>query len=253
MSSGYKVESGYKDAAYENGGYGIGRRLSAWGVHAFTASGVVLGLLALLAAVDGDAKLCLAWLGLALVVDGVDGTLARRASVKEVLPGIDGSVLDLVIDYLTYVVVPAVLMYRFGLFPTGLGVPLAAWILMTSLYCFSNTGMKSGDNYFVGFPAIWNVVALYLWTLALNPWINTTVVVVLGLLTFTTVKFLHPFRVRRWMRLNIVVSTAWLASSAALVALHPARPDVAWAVWLASSAYYVAICAWRTLRGPVEA
>ncbi|MBP2312068.1 phosphatidylcholine synthase [Azospirillum soli] len=232
-----------------DGSYGIGRRLSAWGVHAFTASGVVLGLLALLAAVGGDAKACLGWLGLALVVDGVDGTLARRASVKEVLPGIDGSVLDLVIDYLTYVVVPAVFLYRFGLFPTGFGIPLAAWVLMTSLYCFSNTGMKSGDNYFVGFPAIWNVVALYLWILDLDPWINTAVVLVLGVLTFSTVKFLHPFRVRKMMHLNIAVSAAWLASSAALVVLHPDRPDVAWAVWLASGVYYVAVCAWRTLRG----
>ncbi|WP_448205768.1 phosphatidylcholine synthase [Azospirillum sp. sgz302134] len=237
----------------EAGEYGIGRRLSAWAVHAFTASGVVLGLLALLAAVGGDAKACLGWLGLALVVDGVDGTLARRASVKEVLPGIDGSVLDLVIDYLTYVVVPAVFLHRFALLPDGLGVALAAWVMMTSLYCFSNTGMKSGDNYFVGFPAIWNVVALYLWLLGLNPWINAAVVVVLGLLTFTTVKFLHPFRVRRWMRLNLLMSAAWLASSAALVALYPDRPAVLWAVWLVSSAYYAAVCAWRTLRGPMEA
>ncbi|CAO3446694.1 Phosphatidylcholine synthase (EC 2.7.8.24) [Azospirillum argentinense] len=248
---GRSVDSGFKDDS--DGGYGIGRRLSAWGVHAFTGSGVVLGLLALLAAVNGEAKACLGWLGLALVVDGVDGTLARRASVKEVLPGIDGSALDLVIDYLTYVVVPAVFLYRFGLLPDGFGVALAAFIMMTSLYCFSNTGMKSGDNYFVGFPAIWNVVALYLWLLALDPWINTAVVLVLGLLTFTTVKFLHPFRVRRWMRLNLLVSGAWLASSAALVVLYPDRPDAVWYVWLASSAYYAAVCAWRTLRGPAEA
>lgn len=233
-----------------NGGYGVVRRLLAWGVHAFTASGVVLGLLALLAAVNGQPVLCLGWLGLALVVDGVDGTLARRVSVKEVLPGIDGSVLDLVIDYMTYVVVPAVFLYRFDLLPTGLGVPLAAWVLMTSLYCFSNTGMKSGDNYFVGFPAIWNVVALYLWLLALNPWINAVVLVALGLLTFTTVKFLHPFRVRVYMRLNIAVTAAWLLSSAALVLLYPERPALLWGVWLATSGYYVAVCAWRTLRGP---
>ena len=233
-----------------DGGYGIGRRLAAWGVHAFTASGVVLGLLALQAALGGDAVACLGWLGLALVVDGVDGTLARRAGVKDVLPGIDGSVLDLVIDYLTYVVVPAVFLDRFGLLPEGLGVPLAAWVLTTSLYCFSNTGMKSGDHYFVGFPAIWNVVALYLWLLALDPWINAAVVVALGLLTFTSVKFLHPFRVHALKRLNIAATAAWAASGAVLVAAHPARPEVAWTVWLLATAYYLAVCGWRTLRGP---
>ncbi|AWK87945.1 phosphatidylcholine synthase [Azospirillum thermophilum] len=228
----------------------MARRLSAWGVHVFTASGAVLGLLGLLSVAAGDAKACLAWLGLALVVDGVDGTLARRASVKQVLPGIDGSVLDLVIDYLTYVVVPAVFMHRFGLLPDGFGVAFAGWVLLTSLYCFANVGMKSGDNYFVGFPAIWNVVALYLWILGLDPWINAGVVLVLGLLTFTTVKFLHPFRVRKLMRLNILVTGLWLASSAALVELQPERPMALFLLWIATSAYYAGMCLWRTLRGP---
>ncbi|ANC90669.1 phosphatidylcholine synthase [Azospirillum humicireducens] len=232
-------------------GYGITHRLSAWGVHIFTASGAVLGLLGLLAAAAGDAKLCLMWLGIALVVDGVDGTLARRVSVKQVLPGIDGSALDLVIDYLTYVVVPAVFIHRFGLLPEGLvSIALAAWILLTALYCFANVGMKSGDNYFVGFPAIWNVVALYFWLLDLNPWINAAVVVALGLLTFTTAKFLHPFRVKALMPLNIAVTTVWLLCCVALVVLEPARPGWLFGLWLATSVYYAAVCAWRTLRGP---
>lgn len=232
-------------------GYGPVHRLSAWGVHVFTASGAVLGLLALLEVAAGDAKACLGWLGLALIVDGVDGTLARRASVKQVLPGIDGSVLDLVIDYLTYVVVPAVFMHRFGIFPSGLiSVALAAWVLLTSLYCFANVGMKSGDNYFVGFPAIWNVVALYLWILGLSPWINAGVTVGLGLLTFSTVKFLHPFRVRALMRLNILTTGLWMASGAALVAVAPERPAVPLAIWLVTTFYYAAVCIWRTLRGP---
>lgn len=231
--------------------YGITHRLSAWGVHVFTASGAVLGLLALLATAAGDAKLCLAWLGVALVVDGVDGTLARRASVKQVLPGIDGSVLDLVIDYLTYVVVPAVFMHQFGLLPSGLvSIALAAWVLLTSLYCFANVQMKSGDNYFVGFPAIWNVVALYLWLLGLDPWINAAVVVGLGLLTFTTVKFLHPFRVKALMPLNIAVTTVWLLCCGALVVLSPDRPGWLFGLWLMASAYYGTVCVWRTARGP---
>jgi phosphatidylcholine synthase len=236
-----------------NGGYGITHRVSAWAVHVFTGSGVVLGLLALLSALRGDAEACLGWLGIALVVDGVDGTLARRASVRDVLPGFDGSALDLVVDYLTYVVVPALFMYVFNLLPTGFGIPLTAWVLMTSLYCFCNVNMKSGDNYFVGFPAIWNVVALYLWILELDPWFNAGLLIAFGLMTFTTVKFLHPFRVRKLMRVNIAVSTVWLLSSAVLVIMKPDRPSIVFAAWLLASGYYLAVCAWRTLRGPQAA
>lgn len=230
-------------------GYGIGQRASAWAVHAFTASGAVLGFLALFAAIDGNAAICLGWLGLALVVDGVDGTLARKASVGDVLPQVDGATLDLVIDYLTYVVVPAVFLYRFGLFPQGFGLVGAAWVLLTSLYCFSRTDMKSGDAFFVGFPAIWNVVALHLWLLDWDPWINAAIALVLGILTFTDVKFLHPFRVRTLMPLNIAAAVLWLVGSLALVMARPERPGWALGAWVAGLAWYVAVSAWRTLRG----
>ncbi|HSK41854.1 MAG TPA: phosphatidylcholine/phosphatidylserine synthase [Arenibaculum sp.] len=230
--------------------HSIGRRLSAWGVHVFTASGTVLGMLSLLAVIDGNPTVCLLWLGLALIVDGIDGTLARRAAVTEVLPDFDGSALDLVVDYLTYVLVPAIFLYRFGLLPDGFGTILTTFILLTSLYCFCNVHMKSGDNYFVGFPAIWNVVALYLWVLDWHPAVNAAVVLVIGALTFTTIKFLHPFRVRKFMPINIAVTAVWMASSLALLLAHPARPMAALVPWFAASAYYVGICLWRTVRGP---
>ena len=234
-------------------GYEIGRRLTAWAVHAFTASGVVLGLGALLAAGQGEPAVCFALLGLALVVDGVDGTFARLARVREVLPRIDGSVLDLVTDYLTYVLVPAVFVIFYELLPPSLGIPGAAWMLVTSLYCFANTGMKSDDHYFVGFPAIWNVVVLCLWLLGLDPWANAAVVLGLGVLTFVPVKFLHPLRVRALLPLNVVVTVAWLVAAAWLVSEHPVRPALPFAVWLGASAWYLAVCAWRTVSGPPSA
>ena len=236
-----------------DGSYGIGRRLAAWAVHAFTASGVVLGLGALLAAGQGEPALCFLFLGVALVVDGIDGTFARAARVKEVLPGIDGSALDLVVDYLTYVLVPAVFLIFYDLLPGWLTIPGAAWVLVTSLYCFANAQMKSADNYFVGFPAIWNVVVLYLWLLALNPWINAAAVLVLGVLTFTKVTFLHPLRVRRLMALNVAAVVVWLVGAGWLVMAHPQRPMLPFVLWLAASVYYVAVCAWRTVRGPSPA
>lgn len=227
----------------------LGRRLAAWAVHGFTAFGAVLGFAALMAAGQGEAAACFAFLGLALVVDGIDGTFARRLRVKDALPGIDGAVLDLVIDYLTYVLVPAVFVVWFDLVPRGLGMPAAAWMLVTSLYCFANTGMKSADHYFVGFPAIWNVVVLCLWLLGLGKAANTVVIAVLGVLTFVPVTFLHPLRVRTLLPLNALATAAWLVSAGWLVAVHPDRPMLPFAVWLAAGAYYVAVSAWRTVRG----
>ena len=222
----------------------------AWLVHLFTAGGAVAGLAALLAAADGDARRCLLWLGVALLIDGVDGALARAARVREVLPGIDGAVLDLVIDYLTYVVVPAVLLVRLPLLPAPLAGPLAAYVLVTSLYCFANVHMKSPDYYFVGFPAVWNVVVFYLWVLEWPAAVNATVVVALGALTPTRIAFLHPFRARRLLPATLVALVAWSVASVVLWAAHPERPAAALAAWLAATAYYAGVCAWRTRRGP---
>jgi phosphatidylcholine synthase len=225
---------------------------AAWAVHLFTASGLVAGFAALLAVLDGDPRACFLWLAAALVIDGVDGTFARRAAVKDVLPHFDGAVLDLVIDYLTYVVVPALFLLRLGMLPEPFAFPLAAYVLVTSLYCFCNVHMKSADHYFVGFPAVWNLVAFYLWVLHSSPAVNAAVVLVLGALTPTPIKFLHPFRERRLLPYTLVAAAAWGISGVALILLHPARPPVAFVIWLLATAYYVAVCAWRTLRGPLH-
>ena len=130
-------------------------RLKAWGAHGFTATGVVLAFLATLALLENQPKACLLWLGLALIVDGVDGSLARRVNVQTVLPSFDGSVLDLVIDYLTYVFIPALFIYRYIDLPDFTHLFTVSVILVSSLFCFCNVNMKSKDNYFQGFPAAW--------------------------------------------------------------------------------------------------
>ena len=228
--------------------HGIGRRALAWTAHLFTATGAVLGLFALLAVIEGNAKACLLWLGAALVVDGVDGTLARWVRVRERVPEIDGVILDLVIDYLTYVVVPALFLRQFGLLPEGMETALSGYILVTSLYCFANTGMKSAENDFVGFPAIWNVVALYLWILDLGPAVNAAIVLALGALTFTQARFPHPFRVRALMPPTIAAAAVWGLTSLWLILSHPARPAAVMVLWLIATAYGFALCLWRSVR-----
>ncbi|MCY1282952.1 Phosphatidylcholine synthase [compost metagenome] len=223
-------------------------KAKAWSVHAITASGVILALLALLALVDGRPQACLLWLGVALLVDGLDGTLARKFEVKEVLPQFDGTTLDLVIDYLTYVFIPAIFVYRFVPLPDYSALPAVGLILLSSLFCFCNVNMKSHDHYFVGFPAAWNVVAVYLYLLDFAPWTSLVGIVVLAALTLTRMKFLHPFRVRQFMPLNIAVTGVWMLCCAGLILLYPERPVALLALWLLASAYVLGICLWRSAR-----
>ncbi|MBM7060010.1 phosphatidylcholine/phosphatidylserine synthase [Pseudomonas sp. UL073] len=223
-------------------------KAKAWSVHAVTASGVILALLALLAVVDNRPGDCLLWLGAALLVDGLDGTLARKFEVKEVLPYFDGTVLDLVIDYLTYVFIPAIFVYRFVPLPDYCALPAVGLILLSSLFCFCNVHMKSHDYYFVGFPAAWNVVAVYLYLLDFSPWTTLLGIVVLAALTLTRMKFLHPFRVRQFMPLNIAVTGLWMVCCAWLILIFPARPPLLLALWLITSAYFLGICLWRSAR-----
>ena len=223
-------------------------KAKAWSVHAVTASGVILALLALLAVLDGRPQICLLWLGLALLVDGLDGTLARKFDVKVVLPHFDGSTLDLVIDYLTYVFIPAIFVYRFIPLPEYTLLLSVGVILLSSLFCFCNLNMKSKDNYFVGFPAAWNVVIVYLYLMDFAPWLSLATILLLSGLTLTKMKFLHPFRVKQFMPLNIGVTLLWMAASALLIVQYPLNQTWLLLVWGLASAYFVAICLWRTAR-----
>lgn len=220
----------------------------AWGVHVLTASGVVVGLLALLAVVAEQPRVALGWLIVALVIDGLDGPLARVLGVKEHAPRVDGMVLDLVVDYIPYVVVPALFVFQFGLLPAPLLVPGAAAILLTSLYCFARADMKAVDNYFVGFPATWNLVVFTLFLLGTPHWFNVVAIAVLGALTFTSVKFVHPVRVREWRWVTLPVTVGWLGAMVYLTAVHPAGPRWAQALVVVGLLYQGFLSARRTLR-----
>lgn len=221
---------------------------SAWAVHLLTATGAIWALLATLAVMAGDAKAAWLWLGIALLVDGVDGPLARALRVKERVPAFDGAALDLIVDYLTYVFVPVLFLWRFGLVPEPLALPLCLLVLLSSLHLFAKTDMKSGDNFFVGFPAVWNGVVLFLWLLDLGPWANAAIVLALVALTFAPVKFVHPFRVVAFRPVTLAAAGAWAVATVVLVASHPDRPTWALALWLAATAWFGGLGLWRTLR-----
>ena len=191
--------------------------LFAWLVHVLTASSALFALLALAAIVEERWTLALLWLFVALVVDGVDGSLARWARVKVKAPRIDGETLDLVVDYLTYVFVPTIFIWRAGLVPPSLALWLAAAIQISSLYLFARTDMKTSEGYFRGFPALWNLVAFYLFTVEAGPAVGALVVAVFVALTFAPVHFVHPFRVRDYGPWLPLLAVAWAASTVALL------------------------------------
>lgn len=228
------------------------RVAAAWSVHLFTASGIVLAFLALEATARGEWRLALLWLLAALAVDGIDGTLARHARVKAVVPRIDGEAFDLIVDYLNYVFVPAVFIVRAGLVPPALALPLAAAILLSSVYVFVRRDMKTADNYFRGFPALWNVVALYLFAARPGPEAGAGVVLLFALLSFAPIRFVHPFRVTDWQPWLKLAALAWAVATLAL--LWPGWSPAAGRAWLAASlalaAFMIALGLVRSLRGP---
>lgn len=246
--------------------YTLKHRLMAWGVHAFTMSGVVWACLALLSFASGEIKMMWLWLSVALIVDGLDGSMARKAKVKEVIPWFDGSVLDYIVDYLTWTFLPAIFMYVYlPLGPKPLAMTMMILICASSMFCYCNEGEKSTDHYFVGFPAAWNIVALYFYLLGTPAWFNITVTVIFAALTLSTLTFVHPFRVVKFMTVNIVMTAAWVIIAIALVVMHPGThvkgypvPPVdvyqtipVWLLllWAVPALWFLVLGVWRTFNG----
>ncbi len=211
---------------------------AAFGVHLFTASGAACALLALLAADERNWSAMFGWLGAALVVDAIDGPLARRYSVATLLPRWSGETLDLVVDFLTYVFVPAFAIVRAGLMPDTLSIVAAVAIVISSALYFADRDMKTTDNHFRGFPGLWNAAAFYLILVAPPAWLVVLVIVVLVVATFLNFPFIHPLRVERGRAANIGVLVLWGVLALYAVATNM-RPGVWVTVILCVLAIYV--------------
>ncbi|MFZ1663104.1 MAG: CDP-alcohol phosphatidyltransferase family protein [Paracoccaceae bacterium] len=204
-------------------------RIKALSVHLLTATGAVLAMLAMLAAADQKWDLMFLWLVVALLVDGVDGPLARRYQVKTYWPTYDGVLLDLIIDYLTYVFIPAFALFQSGLMNGWTGWCAIIVITYASALYFVDTRMKTKDNSFAGFPACWNMVVLVMFALKPNFYIILGFVVLLAVTMFTNLKFVHPVRTDRWRWITLPMALGWVgfAAWAAWVDFHPQS----WAHW----------------------
>lgn len=186
----------------------------ALAVHLLTATGAVWAILAMLEAVQEDWDMMFLWLVVALVVDGIDGPLARRYDVKRHAPVFDGVLMDLVIDYLTYVFVPAYALFRSGLMDGWTGWFGIIIITFTSALYFSDTRMKTKDNSFSGFPGCWNMLVLVLFAWQPNFWVIVVLVTVLAVVMFLPVKFVHPMRTERWRAATLPITLLWVVFAA---------------------------------------
>jgi len=214
--------------------------IRAFSVHILTASGSFLAFLALVAAAEQRFAAMFWWLGLALLVDGIDGPIARRLDVKAVLPNWSGDMLDNVIDYVTYVLLPAFALYQSGMIGEPMSFVAAGLIVVSSAIYYADTGMKTEENFFSGFPVVWNMVVFTLFVAKASQTVAFATVVIAVVMTFLPVYFLHPVRVKRLRSVNLAVLFVWAASGAVALLLNFDSPRViVWCVVLSSIYLFV--------------
>jgi phosphatidylcholine synthase len=232
-----------------SGPFPLSLRLAGAAVHFYTASGTVLALLIVIAAFEGHTVTAL-WLGLAtLIIDGTDGMLARRFRVKETIPWFDGARLDDIVDYLTYVFAPIVLLWTTGRLPGGLlGWVLAALPLLASCYQFCRVDAKTSDHFFLGFPSYWNIVAFYVIVLDFSDLVTAVTLVVLTVLVFVPVRYLYPSRTRVFQGLTLGLTALWLVSYAVLLLQVPDPNPLVVVASLGYLTYYLGVSVYLTIR-----
>jgi phosphatidylcholine synthase len=216
-------------------------RRRAWLVHIYTASGAFLAFVGAWGVVHGHDRLALAAMFAATIVDATDGMLARRARVKEVLPQIDGAHIDDIVDYITFVFLPLMLLEAAGGLYLWAVFPVAFVVLVSSMYGFVAPDAKTSDYFFTGFPSYWNIVVLYLLLFQTPPGVNALVLVALAALVFVRIGYVYPSRTPTLRRLTLTVSGIWAAQIAAIIVLWPSPP-----LWLsigslAFPVYYVVL------------
>ena len=209
-------------------------RMRAFSVHLLTATGAVFAMLALLAAVEGRYPLMFLWLVVALVVDGVDGPLARKYDVQTNAPRVDGALLDLIIDYLTYVFIPAYALFAADLLPGWMGWAALLIITFASAIYFADTTMKTNDYSFEGFPGCWNMVVVTIFALEPPAGLSLVVICALSVAMFLPLRFVHPVRTARWRSLTLPIAVVWVVCAAWAAANGFDKQS--WAGWLLTAA-----------------
>ena len=235
-----------------------------WAIHVFTSLGIVAGFFAVVSVLDRSPRAALLWLMTAMIIDGLDGPIARRYDVPNLIPKVDGNALDLMIDYVCCVVAPALFIYEFHLLPHHYGIGLIGvfLILTSSLYVMSNKDIMTEDRYFNTFPAMWNLVANVLFVLQSRHWVNAVVVGIFIVCSFVPIKFMHPIRVRDFRRITIPLLVVWLGAMIYVTWVLDERTracsehclslgiQIAQGIVYVGSIWILGVGIWRTIHGP---
>jgi phosphatidylcholine synthase len=216
-------------------------RMMAWLVHAYTATGAVLAFAGAWGVVHGDDRLALAAMFVATIVDATDGMLARLVRVKDVLPDVDGARIDDIVDYLTFVFLPMLLLEAAGGLAASVALPVAAIVLLSSMYGFVAPDAKSSDHFFTGFPSYWNIVVLYLMLFRVPPFYNALVLLALSALVFVRIGYVYPSRTPTLRPLTLALGTVWAVLLAAIIWLWPSPPRGIAIASLAFPVYYTVL------------
>jgi len=213
----------------------------SWAVHAYTALGGVLGLLAIEFAAEHEFRSSLVAMAIATAIDSSDGPLARALEVRRRIPFFDGATLDNVVDYVTYVIAPVFLMIQAGLLPPGtIGLIVGSTAVFASAYGFCRTDAKTADNYFLGFPSYWNLVAFYLFCFRLPTAINAAVVAGLAAMVFVPIKYLYPNRTKPLRALTICFGVVWAIATLAILPQLPWPNPILLSISFSYIVYYFA-------------
>ena len=217
------------------------RRLFAWTVHGYTAVGALAGFAMIFAVFNGDYRAAFLLMAAATAIDASDGVLARLAAVKQTTPNFDGARLDDIVDYLTFVFVPAVLLYHAGRLPSAWGGVVAAAILLSSAYGFAATDAKTNDYFFTGVPSYWNIVALYLFAARHDPRFNAAILLALSALVFVRIGYVYPTRTPVLRGLTIALCLIWGVLVIAMILTLPRVPPTLMAGSLIFPMYYIGL------------
>ena len=220
-------------------------------VHFLTGFGALAGFFALISVINNNQSTTFLWLGLAFLIDSIDGTLARKFNVKKNFPNIDGKMLDSIIDFFNYVIVPAIIIYWFKLVPDNFLILIPSILILVSIYSYVNLNVMTKDHYYNGFPAIWNIVVLYFYLFGTNQITNLIILVLLLMLKFSPLKCIHPLRVKKLRIISIFFTIVWFTMSAILIILMQTKIKPIYElsfmfVWVISNFYFIAISFYKS-------
>ena len=222
-------------------------------VHLFTGFGIIAGFFSLISVINNDQANAFLWLGLAFLIDSIDGTLARKFNVKKNLPNIDGKMLDSIIDFFNYVIIPAFMIYWFKLIPDQFLVLVPSLLIFISIFSYANLNVMTSDHFYNGFPAIWNIVVLYFFIFSTSKIANLLILSLLIILKFSPLKCVHPLRVKKFKNISIFFTIIWFLMSGLLILsmqleIKPIFELFFIFLWVVSNIYFISISLFKTFK-----